>query len=128
MECDAFRLINERRKTEGLAALTFNQKLRNAAVFHSDWMIKNNCFDHECPGEPTLGARITSAGYDWSSIGETIAAGHKTAQEVVDAWMLSPGHRDILLGNFREVGLSLLPCASGCRYRTYWTADFGRPR
>ena len=47
--------------------------------------------------------RSISAGYvNWTTGGENIAAGYPTAEEVVAAWMSSPGHRaNILNANYR---------------------------
>jgi uncharacterized protein YkwD len=128
LECEAFALINQQRAVNGLAPYAFNAKLRNASVFHNNWMTAYNCFAHVCTGEPGVGTRITNAGYNWSTYGETIAAGYGTAAAVVNGWMNSPGHRAILLGNYRDIGVAVKPCTSGCSYSPYWTADFGISR
>ena len=45
--------------------------------------------------------------------GETIARGHQTPQAVVDAWMGSAAHRDILLSpNFVDIGIGF--------FNNYW--------
>jgi uncharacterized protein YkwD len=128
MECDVLTLINQSRAAQSLPALAYSSKLSSAALSHNQWMTSHNCIGHNCPGEPTIGTRLTNAGYTWASYGETVAAGYKTAQAVVDGWMASPGHHAILMGNYKDIGLSVLGCTSGCTYNPYWTADFGVPR
>ncbi len=127
--CETLVLINAERAAQmpPLPALMMNGALQAAADFHNAWMVQNDCFAHVCSGEPGVGARVTDAGYDWSSVGETIAAGYPTPAAVVAGWMNSPGHRAILLGNFTEVGIERANCPSGCQFGSYWTADFANP-
>ncbi|BDG35019.1 CAP domain-containing protein [Saccharococcus caldoxylosilyticus] len=45
-------------------------------------------------------------GIRYCTAGENIAAGQRTPQEVVNAWMNSPGHRaNILNKNFTHIGV-----------------------
>jgi len=129
-ECEVVERINAARAAQSppLPPLTYQPELAVAAVTHNLWMIDHGCFAHVCEGEAGVGARITAAGYDYSSYGECIAAGYATPEAVVQGWLNSPGHRAILLGANVDVGVSLLPCESGCAYGTYWTAAFGTPR
>lgn len=56
-------------------------------------------------------------GYSYSAGGENIAWGYRTAEEVVDGWMNSAGHRaNILSSNFNRLGVG----KSG----TYWVQMF----
>lgn len=128
IECQTFAAINQERASNGKPALRWNSNLAKAALDHNNYMTKHNCFSHQCAGERPFSTRITDAGYTWRSVGETIAAGYSTASAVVNGWMDSSGHRAILLGSTQEVGISQRPCPSGCRYTSYWTADFGAPR
>ncbi|MCG3133179.1 MAG: hypothetical protein HMLKMBBP_00290 [Planctomycetes bacterium] len=50
----------------------FNANLLAAARAHSELMKERDTQSHQVSGEPALGARITSAGYVWSSIGESV--------------------------------------------------------
>jgi uncharacterized protein YkwD len=75
------------------------------------------------------GARISAAGYRWSTWGENIATGYATPRAVVSGWMHSAGHcRNILDPAFRDVGVGVV--ARGVRpYRgATWTEDFGLAR
>jgi hypothetical protein len=55
-------------------------------------------------------------------VAEIIAAGQRTAEEVVLDWMRSPGHRSVMLGNYKYVGAAAyMPTGGGTRY---WTMQF----
>ncbi len=54
-------------------------------------------------------------------MGENIASGQESADEVVDGWMASPGHcANIMDPNFTEIGV-------GYYDGDIWTQVFGRP-
>jgi uncharacterized protein YkwD len=61
-------------------------------------------------------------GIDFKAAGENIAAGQKTAEEVMDGWMNSEGHRaNILNPDFTHIGIGYV---QGGDYGTYWTQLF----
>jgi uncharacterized protein YkwD len=61
-------------------------------------------------------------GISYQAAAENIAAGQTTPQEVVQAWMNSPGHRaNILNGNYTYIGVGY---AKGGSQRHYWTQMF----
>jgi uncharacterized protein YkwD len=108
-------LTNEKRKANGRAALVVNVKLTNAAQNYSLDMVRRKFFlpsTHSDPDGDTLGKRLTQAGYcpGCRFYAENIrwASGSPTAQQTVDAWMASTGHRNnILNANFREIGVGV---------------------
>lgn len=109
--------------------LTWNAALTQAAVVHSDDMVANNFFSHTGSNGSTLGDRATAAGYVWSSLGENIAAGQMSVDEVVNGWMKSDGHcANLMNAGFREIGVACVAGNANTTYRTYWTQDFGTPR
>lgn len=89
---------------------------------------------HQLPGEPSLGARITDAGYQWSAAAENIAwnTGRSVAgAEYVENLMYSEqppddGHRlNILSRTYLDVGIDVIvDSATG---RLWLTEDFGAP-
>lgn len=103
-----------------VAPVAWNSALADAATAHSQLMISNNAQEHQLPGEASLGARVTAAGYSFSTVGENIFAFtesilHGHAGFMVDWGNTStgiqtpPGHRVNILGAaFKEVGLSAL--------------------
>jgi uncharacterized protein YkwD len=99
-------LINLRRREARLAPLTVNQTLTTCAQRYSQAQAGQSAINHTGPDGSTPGQRLTRCGYKWKHYGENLAAGYVTAEEVVAAWMASPGHRrNILHSKVREIGL-----------------------
>jgi uncharacterized protein YkwD len=118
-------LTNAERQNAGLAPLSLSPELAESAQDYSQVLATSGCFAHTCGPVPDLVDRDAAAGYTgWSSIGENIAAGYATPQDVVAGWMASPGHRaNILSPRFTEIGIGLADGAAP--YGTYWTQEFG---
>lgn len=132
LEAEVVQLVNLERARAGLPPLTVNTLLTSAARRHSSNMaswsnsIGGQAMQHTLIGTttPTPSTRLDFAGYqDWRAWGENIAYGYATAQQVVTAWMNSPGHRaNILNATFTEIGVGAVTNASG---QIFWTQNFG---
>ena len=122
-DLEVLQLINQERTNRGLSALILSQKLDTAADRHSEDMATQGYFSHTGQDGSNVGTRIERAGYtDWRRWGENIAAGQRSAQSVVQAWMNSSGHRaNILNADFTHMGLGYLTNSSGT---PYWTQVF----
>lgn len=97
--------------------ITWNNQLEAAAYEHSEDMYTNKYFDHIAPDGSNGGSRIEQAGYNWMTFGENIAVGFRSEKEVLDGWLLSPGHcKNIMNNSFKEMGVA--------RVGTYWTQEF----
>jgi uncharacterized protein YkwD len=93
--------------TPSVAPLAWNTKLNEAARFHTDFMIAADAFDHELPGEPTLGNRIAATGYQAWSWGENIAYGQTQIRFAHSSLVHSDSHRDNLArATFTEIGIA----------------------
>lgn len=115
-------LVNTERAKEGCAPVSDNSLLAKAASGHSADMVARDYFDHTSPDGTDPGARITAAGYRWSTYGENIAKGQQSAAAVMDAWMNSEGHRaNILNCAFKEIGIGRVDSPGG----PVWTQNFG---
>ncbi|MFB0630055.1 CAP domain-containing protein, partial [Streptomyces sp. AB3(2024)] len=115
-------LVNSERAAAGCGPLKEDAQLRSAAQGHSEDMAQRDYFSHTDPDGGDPGTRTTAAGYRWSTYGENIAKGQQTAQDVMDAWMKSPGHRaNILNCSFKDIGVGMRPGAGG----PWWTQNFG---
>ena len=78
-------------------------------------------FSHTRPDGSECFTALQAVGAKYSGAGENIAYGQKTPQEVVNAWMNSPGHRaNIMNGNFTTIGVGCYK--SGNTY--YWSQFF----
>lgn len=122
--------VNAIRKRHGLRALTADAQLDRAAQGHAEDMLRRAYFAHGSPSGETARERIRATGYTYRTIGENIAFGQTSVEEVVETWMDSPGHRkNILNKDFAELGVGLaLGRDSSGRHRTLWVQNFGTPR
>jgi uncharacterized protein YkwD len=124
-ENEVVRLTNVQRTSHGCPALHIDERLRTAARGHSSDMVNERYFSHTGSNGSNFVARETAAGYpSRSASAENIAWGFRTPDDVVSAWMHSPGHRaNILNCGSRAVGVGLAYNRGGA---AYWTQDFGR--
>lgn len=119
-------LTNAYRVAAGCAPLTVSSQLAAAAAAHSQDMAQNNFFSHTGSDGSTPWDRIRRTGYSYGSAAENIAAGYRTAEDVVQGWYNSTGHRQNMLNcNLREIGVAY---ADGGSYGRYWTQVFATPR
>jgi len=123
-ESQVLTLVNAERSFAGLSALAFDVRLQAAAEAHSMDMAINSCFGHDsCDG--TNWSIRTRSFYPTGGIGENVAAGYLTPEEVVTGWMNSPGHKaNILNAAYQGIGVGYV-YEAGSNYGTYWTQDFG---
>ncbi len=90
-------LVNHRRREAGLRPLSVHPTLMNCAQQYSEVQASQGKINHTGPDGKNPGQRLTRCGYRWKHYGENLAAGYATADEVVAAWMASPGHRRVIL-------------------------------
>jgi len=109
-------------------ALTYNCPIEGAATSHSSDMASNNFFSHLGSDGLRVGARVTATGYEWSVVGENIAAGYDDVDTVVQAWLDSPGHcRNIMDPRFTQFAVTRVDISSA-DYDNYWTQVFATPK
>lgn len=119
--------VNALRRKARAPALRMNPALQKAAQAHAQDMLDRGFFAHESPSNTTVRERATKAGYKWRNIGENIAEGQKSVDEVMTTWMNSPGHRQNMLEpRFRELGIGLVTGKGrDGEYRVIWVQNFG---
>lgn len=109
--------------------LGWNPALARAALAHSEDMAEHHYFSHVGRKGSTHADRITRAGYAWLRVGENIAAGQRSAPEVVQGWLDSPGHcANIMNPSFTEMGAAYAVNPASENHTVYWTQEFARPR
>ncbi|MEL7355397.1 MAG: CAP domain-containing protein [Cyanobacteria bacterium J06634_6] len=119
------RLTNIERAKHNAPALEFSLQLGQAAQKYAQKMAEDNRFDHVGINGSTFGQRIRAEGYSGAYIGENIAAGQRTPQQVVEGWMNSESHRNNLLSKaFTEVGFGFFENNSSS-YSRYWVQNLG---
>lgn len=105
--------------------LAMNAALRRAAREHSRDMGAGNYFSHASLDGRSPDDRMRAAGWSGRASGENIFGGPRTAGEVVDGWMRSPGHcANIMSPSYRLIGIGYAQ-AERSQLGHYWTQDFG---
>ena len=98
---EANNLVNEEREEAGLNALTWDSNLETVASVRASEISEK--FSHTRPNGKqwyTVNSKIQG--------GENLAFGYDNAEDVVDAWMNSPTHREnILYDEFEKVAISI---------------------
>jgi uncharacterized protein YkwD len=116
------------RSFEAAPALSWNAKLGDTALAHSKDMAQQNYFSHRAPDGSQVSDRASRAGYQWERIGENIAAGQGSEEQVMAGWLASPGHcSNIMNPDFTEMGAAYAMDKSSAA-GSYWTQVFGTPR
>ncbi len=109
-------------------ALKPNPLLDKAAGAHALEMARHSFLEHEGRDGSTSADRVTRAGYRWRSVGENIASGQTTPEQVVREWVRSPTHcANLMSSSFTEMGLAYAVDTSS-EAGIYWTQQLGRPR
>jgi uncharacterized protein YkwD len=129
-------VINQARARAGLPAYTISSGLELSSSRHNQLMADGCGLSHQCQGEPSLGARETAAGVQWTAAGENIGEGGPVAdtsaaitqmavaltQDMLNEKPPDDGHRlNILSSTFTHIGITIQRSADG----TVWmTQDF----
>lgn len=114
------KLVNQERAKAGLGVLAVNTSAAKAAQTRAREIATS--FSHTRPDGSSFSTALDSAGANYSQAGENIAAGQKSPEEVMEAWMNSAGHRaNILNESFTEIGVGHYKDASG---KDCWTQLF----
>jgi uncharacterized protein YkwD len=107
--------------------LTLDRTLDSVAYGHAADMAEHNYFEHEDLAGHTPADRVRAVGYREKLVGENIAFGPRTADEVVQGWLDSPGHcENIMDPRFAQMGIAY---ASGHAKRgLFWVQLFAQPK
>jgi uncharacterized protein YkwD len=111
-----------------VAPVRSSETLDSVAFGHAIDMAEHNYFEHEDLSGRSPADRVRATGYKEKLVGENIAYGPESAEEVVQGWLDSPGHcENIMDSRFAEMGIAL---ASGqtSRRGLYWVQLLVAPR
>ena len=101
-------LTNAKRQENGLGPLAIDDRLSQAAAGKAADMFSKDYWAHNAPDGTTPWSFIKGAGYNYIYAGENLARGYNSAQDVVNAWMASPEHRqNMLSSNFQNIGFAV---------------------
>jgi hypothetical protein len=101
--------------------------LANVAFGHAADMAKHGYFEHQDLQGRSPADRVRAIGYREKLVGENIAYGPKSAEEVVQGWLSSPGHcENIMDPRFAEMGIAYAPGQASKR-GLYWVQLLADP-
>jgi uncharacterized protein YkwD len=102
--------------------------LANVAFGHADDMAEHDYFEHSDLNGHSPADRVRAVGYREKVVGENIAYGPKSVEEVVQGWLDSPGHcENIMDARFAEMGIAYATGRSG-RHGLYWVQVLAEPQ
>jgi uncharacterized protein YkwD len=102
--------------------------LEAAAAGHARDMALRDYFDHYDRQGRSPAERARAAGYRESMVGENIAYGPATPEEVVDGWLHSPEHcANMLEPRFTEMGVAFAVGHGERRPGLFWVQELGLP-
>ncbi len=112
-------LTNKERQKNGLAPLKADPSLSRVAQAKTNDMNAKRYFSHTSPTYGSPFDMMRDFGVTYRTAGENIAMGQPTAQQVVNAWMNSEGHRkNILSPNYTNIGVGFTKTGN------YWSQMF----
>lgn len=110
--------LNSDRKEAGLPPLQWDERLAEAARQHSRLMADQNQLGHVLKGEPSVAERLAAAGLHFNRSGENVAY-DSNFNDITDAWMHSPPHRENMLSpDFNVVGIGVAKTDDGIYFAT----------
>jgi uncharacterized protein YkwD len=129
-------LVNEARsksrrcgwkRFEAAPALALSDALEQAALVQARDMAGRSALSHAGGDGSTPAERATRAGYRWRFVGENIASGQATPEQVVAEWLDSPHHcANLMSVDFMEMGVAWAADTKS-KGGIYWAQVFGSP-
>lgn len=121
IEHDVIQLCNQERAKHGLQPLSPDWQVSRVARHKSTDMRDKNYFSHTSPTYGSPFDMLKAYNISYRAAGENIAKGQRSAQQVVQSWMNSSGHRqNILSPNYTHIGVGYADGGTG----PYWTQMF----
>lgn len=122
-------LTNESRIESGLASLTTNNRLEQAAKAKAADMFAYQYFEHTSSQGVTPWYWFNQAGYEYVFAAENLAIDFVTAEGAHNALMKSTGHRENILGaNYKEIGIAVTSGKFEGKDSIIIVEDFGSQR
>jgi uncharacterized protein YkwD len=109
-------------------ALSLSGTLDGVAFGHAADMAVHNYFEHQDLTGASPADRVRAVGFKEKLVGENIAYGPQTVEEVVQGWLDSPDHcENIMDPRFAQMGIAEAPGRVG-RRGLYWVQLLVEPR
>lgn len=118
--------INASRTAGGLASLTTDSQLNQAANLKANDMLQTGYWAHNAPDGTQPWKWFEQAGYKYRSAGENLAKDFRTSKGVASAWLDSETHRKNMLSpTFKNVGIAVVNGILDGKETTLVVALFG---
>lgn len=103
IEIEILELINDHRISIGINALNDMSTIKAVAYGHTDYMIDQEEISHD-NFYTRRNSLINNVGAE--NVGENVAYAYSSAQSVVNAWLNSPGHKEVIEGDYTDFDIS----------------------
>jgi len=103
IEIEILELINEHRINIGLNALDNMNAIKSQAYDHTDYMIDNSQISHDNFMRRSNNLKNNPGA---KSVSENVAYAYSSATSVVNAWLRSEGHKNVIEGDFTNFDIS----------------------
>lgn len=108
--------------------LSLSGTLADVALGHASDMAQHDYFEHQDLTGRSPADRVRAAGYREKLVGENIAYGPQSVEEVVRGWLESPGHcQNIMDPRFAQMGVGLAT-GRASRKGLFWVQLLAEPR
>jgi uncharacterized protein YkwD len=108
--------------------MTLSGMLAGVASGHAIDMAEHNYFEHQDRAGNSPADRVRAVGYPEKLVGENIAYGPESVEEVVRGWLDSPGHcENIMDPRFAQMGIAS-SAGRTARRGLYWVQLLAAPR
>ena len=103
IEIEVMELINNYRIAQGLNSLSPMDEIKSEAFGHTDYMIENDEVSHAFfhVRKANLVNRVNAI-----SVAENVAYAYSSAEAVVNAWLNSEGHKNVIEGDYTHFDIS----------------------
>ena len=106
---DVVNITNQKRQDNGLAPLSINPTLSEAARRKGEDMLAKDYWAHVAPDGTQPWKFFADVGYKYRFAGENLARDFTNANSAIDAWMASPTHKENMLsGKYKEIGVAVV--------------------
>jgi uncharacterized protein YkwD len=108
--------------------VTLSATLATVAFGHAADMAEHDYFEHQDLSGRSPAQRVRDGGYQETLVGENIAYGPKSIEEVVQGWLDSPDHcENIMDPRFAQMGIAYAPGRLS-RHGLFWVQLLATPR
>ncbi|MBU1293150.1 CAP domain-containing protein [Patescibacteria group bacterium] len=122
-------LTNDDREKNGVAALTPDPLLAEAAQLKANDMAEKGYFSHVDPSGNAPWYWLDQVGYSYTYAGENLAVDFKDSEDVEEAWMNSPTHRaNIVKPQYTRIGIGTAEGEYKGKKTTFVVQFFATPR